>query len=58
MTLSFQSIGCSLWHVGVPLWGPMKKKMKEENLLSYKILDFEIPGVVVCDASCEEVSYI
>ena len=54
MIISFHSIGYSSWHVGVPLWGPMKKKIKRENLLSYKTLDFEILGVAVCDASCED----
>ena len=54
MTLSSHSMGCSLWYVGVPLWGPMKKKVKEENLLSCKILDLEILDIVVCDASWED----
>ena len=49
---------CSSWHVGVPLWGPIKKKAKGESLLSCKTLDLETLGVVICDASCEEVSYI
>ena len=58
MTLSSHSMGCSSWHVGVPLGGPLKKKVKEKKLLSCKILDLEISDVVVCDASCEEISYI